>query len=189
MKISNLSRIGLLLSTIFFVVTLALPLNTSSAAAQEAGAKGAVTQRQAMQKLSFLAGYWSGPVSIAAGRGGPFHLTQTEDVQYKLDGLVLLIEGKSTNADGNTLFGALATIAYDDTSRTYRLRAYNDGHYLDTELSVQDKGFSWGFTAGPAHIVNTMRLTDKGEWSEVTETTLGSNPPMRSVDMQLQKSQ
>lgn len=36
MKISSLSRIGLLLSTIFFVVALVLPLNTSSAAAQEA---------------------------------------------------------------------------------------------------------------------------------------------------------
>ena len=40
--------------------------------------------------------------------------------------------------------------------------------------------------AGPAHIVNSMHLTGKGEWDEVTEVTSGSNPPHRSVDMLLQ---
>jgi hypothetical protein len=57
----------------------------------------------------------------------------------------------------------LATISYDDASHAYRFRAFNDGHYLDTELSVPANGFSWSFTAGPAHIVNTMHLTGKGE--------------------------
>jgi hypothetical protein len=107
-------------------------------------------------------------------------------VQYKLDGLVLLIEGKSTSADGKILFSALATIAYDDASNSYRFRAYNDGHYVDTELTAASDGFSWSFTAGPAHIVNTMHLTGAGEWSEVSEVTIGANPPHRSVEMLLQ---
>jgi len=118
--------------------------------------------------------------------GEALHLKQTEDVEYKLDGLVLLIEGKSTDADGKVRFSALATVAYDDASRTYRFRAYNEGHYLDTELSVPANGFSWSFTAGPAHIVNTMHLTGNGEWDEITEVIVGSNPPHRSVDIQLQ---
>jgi hypothetical protein len=157
-----------------------------SLAAQQPAPNGADAQREAMRKLSFLAGHWSGPAIIARGPGEALHLTQTEDVEYKLDGLTLLIEGKSTSADGKELFSALATIAYDDVSHTYRFRAYNDGHYLDTELSVPANGFSWSFTAGPAQIVNTMHLTGKGEWDEVTEVTVGSNPPHRSVEMQLQ---
>lgn len=156
-----------------------------SLAAQQPATNSADVQREAMRKLSFLAGHWSGPVSIVRGPGEPLHLTQTEDVEYKLDGLVLLIEGKSTSADGKVAFSALATIAYDDASHTYHFRAFHDGYYLDTELSVPANGFSWGFTAGPAHIVNTMHLTDKAEWDEVTEVTVGSNPPQRSVDMQL----
>ena len=154
--------------------------------AQQAPSNSVDVQREAMRKLSFLAGHWSGPVTIVRGPGEPLHLTQTEDLEYKLDGLVLLIQGKSTNADGKVLFSALATIAYDDASHTYRFRAYNDGHYLDTELSASPNGFSWNFTSGPAHIVNTMHLTGKGEWDEVTEVTVGSNPPHRSVDMHLQ---
>jgi hypothetical protein len=154
--------------------------------AQQPAPSSVEVQREAMRKLSFLAGHWSGPVTVIRGPGEPLHLTQTEDVEYKLDGLVLLIEGKSTSVDGKTLFSALATVAYDDASHTYHFRAYHDGHYLDTELSVLDHGFSWGFTSGPAHIMNTMHLTAKGEWDESTEVTVGSNPPHRSVEMLLQ---
>jgi len=154
--------------------------------AQQPGSTSVDAQREAMRKLAFLAGHWSGPVTITRGPGEPLHLTQTEDVEYKLDGLVLLIEGKSTNADAKVLFSALATIAYDDASHAYRFRAYNDGRYLDAELSVPGNGFSWSFTAGPAHVGNTMRLTAKGEWEEVSEVTVGSNPPHRSVEMLLQ---
>lgn len=158
-----------------------------SLAAQQPPWNSVDVQREAMRKLSFLAGHWSGPVNIVRGPGEALHLTQTEDVEYKLDGLVLLVEGKGTGADGKVQFSAMATIAYDDASHTYRFRAYHDGHYLDTELSVPANGFSWSFTAGPAHIVNTMHLTGKGEWEEITEATVGSNPPHRSVDMLLQR--
>ncbi len=164
-----------------FLISFSLSL-----APQQPPSNSVDMQREAMRKLSFLAGHWSGPVTIVRGPREPLHLTQTEDVVYKLDGLVLLIEGKSTSADGKVLFSALATIAYDDASHTYRFRAYHDGHYLDTELSVPTNGFSWSFTAGPAHIVNTMHLTGKGEWDEVTEVIVGSNPPHRSVEMHLQ---
>ncbi len=155
-------------------------------AAQEAARTSTDVQREAMHKLAFLAGRWSGPITVIRGPGEPLRLTQTENVQFKLDGLVLLIEGQSTGSDGKVLFSALATISYDDASHTYRFRAYNDGHYLETELSVPDGGFSWQFQSGPAHIVNTMHLTSKGEWNEVTDATFGSGPPHRSVDMLLQ---
>ncbi|SRR5258708_6286869 len=169
----------LLVAAVMISVSLSL-------AAQQPVSDSADVQREAMRKLSFLAGRWSGPITIFRGPSEALHLTQTEDVDYKLDGLVLLVQGKSTSADGKVLFSALATISYDDASRTYRFRAYHDGHYLDTELSVPAKGFSWSFTAGSAHIVNTMHLTGKGEWDEVTDVTVGSNPPHRSGDMLLQ---
>ena len=143
-------------------------------------------QRGAMQKLGFLTGRWTGPVSITRGQGEPLKLTQTENVQYKLDGLVMLIEGQSMGPDGKTQFQALATIAYDDASHTYRFRAYNDGRYLDTELTVVADGFSWGFDAGPAKVRNTMRLTSKGEWQETTEVVIGNSPRRRSMEMLLE---
>jgi hypothetical protein len=144
-------------------------------------------ERQAMRKLAFLAGHWSGSVTVVRGPGEPLKATQTEEVQYKLDGLVLLVEGKSTDADGKVRFSALATIAYDDAAKTYRFRAYNDGRYVDTELAVPGNGFSWSYAAGPAHVVNTMKLTEKGEWQESTEVEVGSGPPRKVVEMLLDK--
>jgi hypothetical protein len=60
----------------------------------------------------------------------------------------------------------------------YHFRAYNDGRYLDTELSVTPGGFAWGYTAGPVKVTNTMRLNEKGEWAETTETAVGR--PLRA---------
>lgn len=156
-------------------------------AAQNLRPKAIDLQREAMRKLDFLVGRWRGPVTIVSGPGEPLHLTQTEDVKSRLDGLVLLIDGKSTGADGNAPFQALATIAFDEATHTYRLRAYNDGNYLDTELTVLPNGFSWGFAAGPAHIVNTMHLTGKGQWQETTEVAVSGDPPRKSVDMLLDR--
>jgi hypothetical protein len=177
------------LSTTLFTTLLAAVCAGSLSlpvAAQQPGSNSVDVQREAMRKLSFLAGHWAGPITVVRGPGEAVHLTQTEAVEYKLDGLVMLIEGKSTDVDGKVQFNALATIAYDDASHTYRFRAYNGGHYVDTELSAPANGFSWSYAAGPAQIVNTMHLTDKGEWSEVTDVTVGGNPPHRSVDMLLQ---
>ena len=158
-------------------------------AAQGPNPYSANKQREAMQKLGFLIGRWSGSVAIFHGPGETLHLNQTEQVESKLDGLVLLVEGKSTNADGKVEFNALATIAYDDVSDTYRFRAYRGGQYLDTVLSVLPGGFSWSFDAGPAHIVNTMHLSARGEWNEVTNVTVGSQPTQRSMEMLLQHLQ
>jgi len=168
------------------IATAFLVLFSLALAAQEPARSSADVQREFMHKLSFLAGKWSGPVTIVRGPGEPLHFTQTEDVQYKLDGLVLLVEGNSNGPDGKVSFSALATISYDDASHAYRIRAYHDGRYLDAELSVVDNGFSWQFQSGPAHVVNTMHLTKDGEWNEVTEVTVGNNPPNRSVEMLLQ---
>lgn len=173
-------------SIVLFTASFMIP-GSHLLAAQQPGSNSVAVQRAAMHKLSFLAGHWSGPVTITRGRGQVLHLTQTEYVEYKVGGLVLLIEGKTISTSGHVLFSALATIGYDDASHSYRFRAYNAGHYLDTELSVPAHGFSWSFTAGPAHVVNRMRLTREGEWKELTEVSVGSNPPHPSVEMLLQR--
>jgi hypothetical protein len=155
--------------------------------AQQPATDSLETQRAAMRKLSFLAGDWSGPLTVTQGPGQTAQLTQTEHIEFKLDGLVLLIEGQSIAADGTVPFKALATIAYDDEAHAYRFHAYHDGRYVDTELAVQPDGFSWGFDSGPVHIVNTMRLTPAREWHETTEVTLPNGPPHKSVEMTLNR--
>ena len=190
MKIANhTSKAYRPVSQCLLTAAIFAALGVSLAAQQPpaSGPSGPDIQREAMHKLAFLAGHWSGPISVSRGPGEPVKLTQTEDIQYKLDGLVMLIEGTSHDSAGKTSFSALATVSFDDATHNYRFRAYNGGHYIDTELTITTNSFSWSYDAGPAHIANTMHLTSKGEWAETTEVTVGSTPPHPSVEMLLER--
>lgn len=141
-----------------------------------------------MKKLAFLVGKWSGDASTSRGPKGTIQVKQTEEVQFKLGGLVLLIEGTGRNpGTAEVMFRALATISYDDVAKAYRFRAYNDGRYLDTELKVPENGFEWGYKAGPADIRFVMHLNEKGEWVEAGDVKVGDNPPRRTLEMTLRK--
>ena len=88
--------------------------------------------------------------------------------------MVLLIEGEGRNTEGKVVFGALATVNYDEGTSTYRFRAHSDGRFLDTELKVEKSAFSWGYTSGPLKVMNSMVVSDKGEWVETTESVFNN---------------
>jgi hypothetical protein len=145
-------------------------------------------QREAMKKLAFLVGKWSGDATTRRSPNETVKVKQTEEVQFKLGGLVLLIESTARNSDtGDVMFNALATIAYDEAAKVYHFRAYNDGRYLDTELAVPENGFKWGYNAGPVDVRFVMRLNDKGEWVETGDEKSGDNPSQRTFEMTLRK--
>ncbi len=144
-------------------------------------------QSDAMKKLAFLAGTWTGDATTVRPNQR-IKVKQTEEVSYKLGGLVLLIEGTGRNPDsGEVMFRALATVAYDDAAGVYHFRAYNEGSYLDAELKVLDKGFEWGYKAGTAQIAFVMKLNDMGEWVETGDVIVGTTPAQRFFDMTVRK--
>ena len=65
------------------------------------------------------------------------------------------------------------------------MRAYNDGRYLETEVKVADdgKGMSWGFGSGDIKTSSVLRINEKGEWTEVMEITIGSQPPRKYMEL------
>jgi hypothetical protein len=61
-------------------------------------------QGEAMKKLAFLVGTWTGDATTVRPNQ-KIKVRQTEDVSYKLDGLVLLIEGTGRNPEsGEVMF-------------------------------------------------------------------------------------
>ncbi len=139
-----------------------------------------------MAKLGFLIGKWSGEARIFRGSGEPLDLTQTEEVQYKLEGLILMIEGVGrSKSDGKPALQALGIISYNDEAGTYRMRAYNDGRYLETEVKLSEtgKGLTWGFAVGEIKTSSVLRINEKGEWTELAEITIGSKPPRKLMEL------
>jgi len=141
-----------------------------------------------MRKLGFLVGKWTGEARIFRGAGEPLELVQTEEAEFKLNGLVLMIEGIGCNAvDGKAALQALGLISFDDESGTYRMRAYNDGRYLETEVKLAENGIGmmWGFTLGEIRTSSLMRISEPGDWTELHEITIGSQPPRRFMQVRV----
>lgn len=144
------------------------------------------SQRAAMKKLSFLIGKWSGEARIQRASGEAVELIQTEEAQYKLNGLILTIEGIGrSKSDGKAALQAFGIVSYDDEAGAYRMRAYNDGRYLETELKLADdkKGAVWGFALGEIKTHSVLRINEKGEWTEVAEITRGTEPPRKFMEL------
>lgn len=144
------------------------------------------SQRAAMKRLGFLLGKWTGEARVWRGAAEPLELVQTEQVQYKLDGLLMLIEGIGRNkTDGRPVLQALAVISYDDEVGVYRMRAFNDGRFLEAERVLLDgkKGLAWSFVLGEIRTNSTLELNEKGEWTEITEITLDSQAPRKLMEL------
>lgn len=142
-----------------------------------------------MKKLEFLAGKWVGPASAQTGPGKTVQLNQTEQIEYRLDDLLLTIEGTGRDPEsGKVLFHAFAVVSYDEAAGEYAIRAYSDGRKIDSRLESDGKGFAWSMSVGNGvNVRHVMRLTDKGNWSETSVVKLPSGQEFTQVRMDLQK--
>jgi hypothetical protein len=143
-------------------------------------------QRAAMQKLDFLIGNWAGEAYALRGPGEPVEMIQTEEAQYKLGCLVLLIEGiGKRKMDNAPALQALGLISFDDETATYTMRAFNDGRFLETEVTLLESGpgISWGFTLDDIKTSSTLRIDENGRWTEPGELTIGARPPVKFLEL------
>ncbi len=167
------------LAFLILAATTVIPLGAQERANPE-------RQRAAMKRLAFLAGQWHGEATLTVGPGPRRQVSQTEDVQFRLGGLVLLVEGTGRDPEtGAVVFNALATIAFDEASGTYRFRPYSDGNYLDTELIVRDNGVEWSYSRGPALVTNVMKLDAEGRWIEYTDVSVNGGPARRVTEIRV----
>ena len=145
-------------------------------------------QRTTMKKLSFLIGKWSGEARILRTTGEPLELIQTEEAEYKLNGLLLMIEGIGrSRSDGKPALQALGIISYDDLAGTYRMRAFNDGRYMETEVKLlpDGRGLTWSFTMAEIKTISVLRIDEKGDWTELHDIVIGSQTPRKFMELRV----
>jgi len=143
-------------------------------------------QRAAMDKLAFLVGKWAGEARLLRGPVEWVELHQTEEARYKLDGLILVVEGIGrTKSGGHSVLQAFGIISFDDESGEYRMRAFNDGRFLETQVKLlaEGKGMSWGFVLGEVRTNSVLRINESGEWTELAEIAIGSEPPKKLLEL------
>lgn len=149
-------------------------------------------QRAAMKKLGFLVGKWVGEARVLRGPGEPVVLLQTEEAQFKLDGLILEIEGIGrTKLDNKPVLEALGIISFDDETDTYHMRAFNDGRFLETDVKLLEDGKSlaWGFVLGSIQTSSVLRINEKDEWTELAEITIDSQPTRKLMELTVKREE
>jgi hypothetical protein len=159
--------------------------------AQTVRAPNVEAQRTAMKKLEFLVGDWSGEATLLRGPGQFAEMAQTESARFKLDGLVLMIEGVGrTKIDGKPALQALALISFDDETETYKMRAFNDGRWLETDVKLADTGQSiyWGFAIGAFKTTSLLRINESGEWTEHAELLINDRAPRKMMDLKVRRT-
>lgn len=147
-------------------------------------------QRAAMKKLGFLIGKWAGEARLLRGPTESVELLQTEEAQYKLDGLIVVIEGVGrTKSGAQPLLQAFGIISYDDESGTYHLRAFNDGRFLESQVKLlaEGQGMTWGFALGDIRTNSVLRINERGEWAECAEISIGPQPPKKLLELTVRK--
>ena len=169
------------------VLWIALLCISSVALLAETPASG---QRAEMKKLAWLVGHWKGTGWIQMGPQGRKEFTQTETIQGKLDGLVLVIEGQGkSKEDGSTVHTALAFVSYDEEAKTFRWRAFTvEGRQTDTVAKVGTNTLEWGLEIPQrGRMRYTIKLNEKGEWFEVGEMIQEDQTRHKFFEMTLRK--
>jgi hypothetical protein len=144
-----------------------------------------------MKALTFLLGEWEGNGWIAFGPENRNEFSQTERVESRLNGLVVLVEGTGKDkgsGESKVVHHALAVISYDLKAERYRFAAHTaDGRYVDATATVGDRDVQWGFESPWGPVRYTIQVTDDGEWFEIGENSRDGSSWQKFFEMRLRR--
>jgi hypothetical protein len=149
-----------------------------------------------MKKLSFLLGQWKGDGYFEYAPGQRRTFTETENVQAKLGGLMIVFEGsgqsKPASGEEVTVHSALGLARYDDQSKAFRWQAYRADRgsvlAIDTPADVGNQTLQWGYQDNPHGQVRfSIKLDEKGDWFEVGEISSDGQTWKKFMEMTLQR--
>jgi hypothetical protein len=145
----------IILTTLFLITT-----------AYSQGAETDKEAKEAISKLAFIVGDWSG-TGWMMGRDGQKHtFMQTESIKFKVDSTVILIEGLGKD-NGKIIHSALAIVTYNKVDKKYSFRSYlSTGRGGDFKADLSDGKFYWYPNETMRYVIN---LNDKGQWYETGE--------------------
>jgi len=117
-------------------------------------------------KLEFMTGKWEG-TGWMMGRDGKKHeFNQTENIQFKIDGVVMLIEGLGMSK-GKVTHNAIAIISYNKEEKNYKFTSHlSSGRGGSFNAELKENKFHWYPNENMRYII---WLNEKGQWYETGE--------------------
>ncbi len=138
-------------------------------------------------------GNWKGEGWIQPGPGTPQKSIVDEHIEYKLDGMIVTVEGtgKSPDDEGKIVHHAFAVLYYDQTAKAYKFRSFlKDGRNTDAWFEVTGENkYRWGFDVPTGKIAYTINLdTSAGKWNEIGEFSSDGKTWYKFFEMNLTRA-
>jgi hypothetical protein len=167
----------------FLLTTIILLTGLIGISAQENTAE---LQRGEVKKLESMIGQWKGSGWIQQGAKRET-FSGTENVQRKLDGLAILVEGKFSNPEGKVIHETLAVLSFDVKAKNYKFRTFlANGINGEQDFKVVGDSFEWGFQV-PAGTIRYTIKTANDVWFEIGEFSKDGKSWMKFFEMKLDK--
>jgi hypothetical protein len=155
-----------------------------------------VVHREKMKVFDAWVGKWEGTSTLQMGPGTPNPASVVENIQSKLDGTILLIEGIGKVKDEASdvlkiVHHAMAVLSYDRHRQEYKLKSYlNNGNSTDAWFKIlDDHRYQWGFDAGNIKMRYSITLDPTaGTWAEIGEFSRDGGPWTKVFEMNLRKT-
>lgn len=158
--------------------------------AQQANNNG----KEKMGVFSGWVGRWQGEGSIQMGPGEPKKSSVDEQIESRLDGTLIVMEGigKGLDADnkGSVVHHAFGVLSFDQNSNQYKFKTYlKDGRNTDAWFNVTgENNFQWGFDVPNRKIRYTIVIDpSKKTWKETGEHSADGTGWMKFFEMNLTK--
>lgn len=171
----------------FVSTMMAVCILISGEVAAQPNEKAAVEkQKEVIKPLAWMDGIWRGDAWIILPSGERVEMTQTERIGPLLGGAVKVVEGRSYDSDGKTVFNALGVFAYDAQKQKMMFHSYAQGRIGDFEVDIRDNGYAWTIPAGGTEIRYTATITND-TWHEQGESVSAGRTPFKFFEMNLRR--
>lgn len=159
-------------------------------------AQPATVNEEKMKIFSAWVGRWHGEGTMQMGPGESRKSKVDENVEYRLGGNVLLLEGvgtayNSTTKEETVVHHAFAVLSYDQNNNNYKFNTHlKDGRGGDGWFNVTAaNNYQWGFDSPRGKIRYTITLDPaKKAWHETGEILM-NNSWIKFFEMNLTKTE
>lgn len=176
------------------VIILAIVLMgsiTGKVIAQEMGDK------EKMKIFAAWTGRWQGEGTMQMGPGEPSKSSVDERIEYKLDGMILQVEGigKATHPETKqekVVHHAFAILSFDRITNQYKFKTYlKDGPSTNAWLNVlAENKYQWGFETPQGKIRYTIVIDPAAKtWNETGEFSSDASNWKKFFEMNLKKTE
>lgn len=127
---------------------------------------------KAMLKFGWIIGRWQGDAWYMTGQNTRQSLKQTEMVQGKHKGTIIVMEGNAVDIETDpnnprVVYETLGILNYDTATNKYYIHAFIDGRSIKSEaVPNKNHGFDWGFDIPSGRIKYSMGLNQDKNWKE-----------------------